>query len=337
MQQVQQKTDQASSVGLPIGIRVANAMHKLGVVGLPRNYEVFYGALNGTNPDLKKEFYEIGTALDQEALDGLFSKYCTRADDEKFVGKFCDTIEQRLLDTISLLKSEYGSMSKYSKILDQAADRLQPRTKVPQETLNKMVGALASATKATQQDSRKVLDEIETKSCEIETMKSELEEYKRLADTDPLTGLLNRRAFDEMLSELDTGRLRQTALVIGDIDQFKTLNDTYGHPFGDMVIKTVAKIAQANVREDSILARIGGEEFALVSPNIDESGIERLAERIRVAVAETSFTDGRVRLPPGKVTISFGVCHASGLKSGQQLYANADEALMARRKREEIW
>ncbi len=85
-----------SKNALPIAMRVANAMHKIGVVGLPRNYEIFYGAMSGTNPDLQKELFELGNNIDQEKLDAIFAKHCARADDEKLVGKICDAIEEKL-------------------------------------------------------------------------------------------------------------------------------------------------------------------------------------------------------------------------------------------------
>ena len=315
-----------------MAMRVANAMHKIGIVGLPRNYEVFYGAMSGTNPELQTELLELGNNIDQENLDALFSKHCARADDEKLVSKICDAVDAKLGDTINMIQSEQNSVSQYGKVLSQATQRLTPKTRVPPEVMNKLVNLLSAATETTQKQRQKTIEDMQSSSSEFAAMKTQLAEYKKLAETDALTGLCNRRAFDNNMAELQNEGLQRSALVIGDIDKFKALNDTYGHPFGDMVIKKIAQVVKANVREEALVARVGGEEFALFSNNIDESGMMRLAERLRVAISKEAYSDGQTKLGPGKVTISFGVCHGSVASNTQALYSQADEALYASKR-----
>ena len=335
MQQAQAKPvsdPPKSNKPLPMSMRVANAMHKIGVVGLPRNYEVFYGAISGTNPEIQQELMEIGNNIDQEKLDELFATHCARADDDAMISKICDAVETKLSSTIEMIKNEQTSVSQYGKILGQATQKLDPNTRMAPEVMNKLVSLLSDATETTQRQGQKTLEEIQDNSSELQAIKSELAEYKKQAETDALTGLYNRRAFDNRLGGVDSSIFNQSALIIGDIDRFKTLNDTYGHPFGDLVIKNIAKVMQSNSRGDVLLARLGGEEFALFSTDINEEGMMRLAERVRVAVAEESFGDGRIKLGPGKVTISLGVCHASAADNIQALYSQADEALYASKR-----
>jgi len=318
---------------LPIGMRVANAMHKIGVAGLPRNYEIFYLAVTGASEELKKELWEKGSGLDQEALDDLYAKHCARSDDEALVSKICDALDDKLGETIELIKKEHSSVVSYGKALDQASERLAPDSRLQPEMVSKVVGLLVNATRATEKQGQKTLQEMETTSTYLESMKGELEEYKKLAETDALTGLFNRRAFDEKLAETEANGLNRSALILGDIDKFKSLNDTYGHPFGDMVIRSVADIATAQTGDVIFVARVGGEEFAILSNNISDEGMVLLAERVRVAVAENSFSDGRIKLSPGKITISFGACHGSTIANAQSLYAGADEALYASKRK----
>ncbi|MEP1206264.1 MAG: GGDEF domain-containing protein [Rhizobiaceae bacterium] len=333
MQQAKQVSEPArSNKPLPMSMRVANAMHKIGVVGLPRNYEVFYGAISGTSPEIQKELMEIGNNIDQEKLDNLFATYCARADDDAMVSKICNAVENKLTSTIEMIKNEQSSVSQYGKILGQATQKLDPGTRMSPDVVNRLVGLLMDATETTQKQGQKTLEEIEDNSSELRAIKSELAEYKKQAETDALTGLYNRRAFDNRLGSVSGSSFGQSGLIIGDIDRFKTLNDTYGHPFGDLVIKNIAKVMQSNSRGDVLLARLGGEEFAIFSTDINEEGMMRLAERVRVAVAEESFGDGRIKLGPGKVTISMGVCHASSADNVQGLYSQADEALYASKR-----
>ncbi|KKL21567.1 hypothetical protein LCGC14_2444160, partial [marine sediment metagenome] len=113
-----------------------------------------------------------------------------------------------------------------------------------------------------------------------------------LATTDPLTRLQNTRHFDSFLeSQFKIGRRydRKLSVLAFDLDHFKLINDSYGHPTGDYVLKEFAVILKQCVRESDLVARTGGEEFSIVLPNAKRSEAGRLAERIRRAVSEREF------------------------------------------------
>ena len=142
-----------------------------------------------------------------------------------------------------------------------------------------------------------------------------------LSRTDPLTGLLNRRA---LFDPVDGTRAEVMALVIADIDRFKTVNDTHGHLAGDEVIKMVGQTMQAELGEFGRIGRIGGEEFALVSAS---SATETLIARLwdfRDRIASTPIVIGSVGV---KVTISAGVASRRDGESFDNLFAEADRAL----------
>ena len=124
------------------------------------------------------------------------------------------------------------------------------------------------------------------------------------ARSDPLTGLLNRRGFEERI-ELELERARRAdhglSVIVGDLDHFKELNDRYGHSTGDRVLQRFAALCSEAGRRIDAIARIGGEEFALVLPHTDEHGAFLVAERLRRHVRKTFEAEG---LP---VTVSFGV------------------------------
>ena len=153
---------------------------------------------------------------------------------------------------------------------------------------------------------------------------------EQMATTDGLTGCLNKRAF---LEELDrklrsaTRFGRRLSLIVTDIDHFKSVNDTYGHATGDVVIKELGAILQRAKRETDIVARFGGEEFCVLCEETDTEGAELLAERIRVELKETAF---RTELGKLSVTASLGVAtypeHAS---DGKALFEASDKALYA--------
>jgi diguanylate cyclase (GGDEF)-like protein len=147
------------------------------------------------------------------------------------------------------------------------------------------------------------------------------------APHDPISGLPNRRYFDEF-SSLLTGRRRSgdaLAVLMIDIDKFKGLNDTYGHPVGDVVLKSVAGAITAAVREQDVPARIGGEEFAVLLRNPGPAVAQEVGERVRQAVRELDLGDLGV---PG-VSVSVGVANAVGPEEPiHALVDRADRALL---------
>ena len=148
------------------------------------------------------------------------------------------------------------------------------------------------------------------------------------ARRDPLTGLLNRRGFQEAFDvELERARRTEQALsvIVGDLDHFKDVNDQFGHAAGDDVLRAVGAALQEGKRSWDAAARVGGEEFAVLAPDTDEHGAYILAERVRAAIEASSGRAGR-----GGITASFGIASfpvhgqtaASLLQAGDQaLYA----------------
>ena len=154
------------------------------------------------------------------------------------------------------------------------------------------------------------------------------EEAERLAITDPLTGLFNRRFLEEKLSnELIRAKAHNNylSIVMADIDHFKRINDTYGHKVGDEVLKALALILRANTRENDTVARYGGEEFVILLSNVSKYDAYRIAERIRLEIEDTSLEEIGV---PEKITVSFGIsCFPGDGEDAIDLLKKADQAL----------
>ncbi len=145
---------------------------------------------------------------------------------------------------------------------------------------------------------------------------------------DSLTGLANRRSLEETLaSELArAGRLgHELCLVLADLDRFKLVNDRYGHPAGDDVLRAFGRSLAGTIREGDVAGRWGGEEFALILVGVGVAGGVELAERARRATAAHPVTTGIGELVT--VTASFGVASCFGTASADELIAAADEAL----------
>jgi two-component system, cell cycle response regulator len=147
---------------------------------------------------------------------------------------------------------------------------------------------------------------------------------------DGLTGVYNRRYFEErMASEFAFAARHKTplSLILADIDHFKRINDSWGHHAGDTVLRRVAVELQAGVRTEDVVARFGGEEFAIVARGIDVDGARMFAERVRVIIQRSVITWEGDRMP---VTMSLGVAHNQGnatIDKPELLVAAADMAL----------
>jgi diguanylate cyclase (GGDEF)-like protein len=155
-----------------------------------------------------------------------------------------------------------------------------------------------------------------------------LEALRDSSERDALTGLYNRRHVDRRLqSEFNSWtRHHDTfAVLLFDIDHFKRINDTYGHPTGDAVLRNIAATVSPQLRNSDILGRYGGEEFIVILPHCDEAGATVVGEKIRAAIEQAALEVSTGAL---RVTVSVGGCAATdGLTGVATLVAEADQAL----------
>lgn len=154
------------------------------------------------------------------------------------------------------------------------------------------------------------------------------QELARLATTDPLTGICNRRQFfDLATAEFDRCTQNETSLsaLIIDLDRFKSINDSYGHAVGDEVLKSTVAVFTQVLGEDTLLGRIGGEEFAVLLPAVSLSDATRIAEDLRTAAADQPLSSADNGL---RISISVGAAAIKSSDAGvEDLLKRADRAL----------
>ncbi len=170
-----------------------------------------------------------------------------------------------------------------------------------------------------------LMKEVEGKQQELVELNTQL---KELATTDPLTGLKNRRCLQEKIVEnieLSKKEHSSFALLLIDVDFFKLVNDTYGHPIGDAVLQELAKKLQVETRTQDLVARMGGEEFIIVLPNTNKEHARVIAERIRLNIDQGSWEHARI-------TVSIGVTTYELDDNVSKLFSKADDALYRSKK-----
>lgn len=154
----------------------------------------------------------------------------------------------------------------------------------------------------------------------------------RLASADPLTGLRNRRVFNEQLTQL-IGVIQRAgksiSLLMADVDHFKQYNDQFGHQSGDQILITIAALLMQNTRVSDIVARYGGEEFAVILPNTSAKAAILIGEKLRLAVQNHPWESKPVAVSIGISTASFEQNHPTGIDANcsTKLIAEADQAL----------
>lgn len=156
----------------------------------------------------------------------------------------------------------------------------------------------------------------------IRRMASERERMEVMLHRDPLTGIHNRRLGERMLREL-LGGARAAGVIMLDVDRFKSVNDTHGHPVGDQVLQAVAARCKALLRADECISRWGGEEFLVIVPGLDAAGLHMVAERLQMAVARLPVA------PVRQLTASFGATMIDDADDFDSVLQRVDRALYA--------
>jgi diguanylate cyclase len=302
----------------------------------PRNYEIWYSYATGYNPSLNQTINETwarkGTLIDSD-MDQIYASYIssTRITDK------IDNVGSRVMDEINqvmaMIDAALGSANNYSESLTDATNKLGS-TK-DREGLRSIIESLVQTANDMQKDNHALEQRLGAAKEEINQLHENLEVVRTESLTDPLTGLANRKHFDERLTRTlaeAAERSEPLSLVMTDIDHFKAFNDTWGHLTGDQVLRLVAMSVKQNVKGQDIAARYGGEEFAIILPNTVLRSALNVADHIRRAVMSKELMKRSTGQNLGRVTISLGVATARKGDTMQSLIDRADACLYAAKR-----
>jgi diguanylate cyclase len=306
----------------------------------PLSYAVWYEYLANINPRLREAVdarLEGRARLTDQDMVELFNGYVAQWDIESSARMQAGI--QQLVEEVQDVAGKAGQ--EVALFGDELGGyQRQLRGDMDSAALTGVVNSLIDDAGRVRDRTKLFQAHLRKSSQEVERLRGELELVQGLALTDPLTGLLNRRGFDEKARRACAAGLRGHSVLIIDIDHFKAINDTYGHLLGDKVISAVAQVLKRCVEGRGQAARIGGEEFALLLAQGSAAGCAEIAERIRSAVER-----GRIRRadhgPEGHgaeghagsegdvaaVTVSVGAAAGLDGEDFAALLARADRAL----------
>jgi diguanylate cyclase len=309
-------------LALPLMARQDAAMH-------PVSFAVWYEHVAGMNGALSAELnqaLDANLALSNEAVYALYRRYVAGLDEQS--AQQVTAGFQRVLADISESAAQAGSQaSRFGSALEEWTESLAA---APHPSLDRSAAGILADTRQMQSAIVTLNERLEKSQDEIVRLQEEVVRAREDALSDGLTGLANRRSFDlaltSCLSEL-AAQNSGPSLLLADIDHFKRINDSYGHLFGDKVIRAVAQILKDNVKGKDLAARFGGEEFVILLPDTPIEGARTVAEKIRSTIAACRIMRGGDEELAESISISIGVAHYRGGESPSEFVDRADGAL----------
>lgn len=308
-------------------------LQKHGIPATPENYTVWYEYITGTNAALKADIDILiaeQTPFTSQINTDLHERHihdCTLAD-RTAPGRIANILSD-LLTELNQIGEETG---RYDAKLQSQLEEVQNCRDM--QSLESLLGVLAEETKRMRRTTAQLREDFELRSQEIMTLQTELQQVKRTATSDPLTGLPNRRALLDAMGEqaVLSGPARHSLVMI-DIDNFKAINDQHGHLIGDRVIRFVADVIRQNTKGQDTPSRFGGEEYAILLPNTQLAGALTVAESIRHAISTARLVRSANQNPLGQITISAGVATFRKGEDSMELLERADQALYLAKER----
>lgn len=296
----------------------------------PINYELWFFRELGQNDELKGALdaaLNNGRARDIEYARGLHDRFFSRTGTEDIdeVGSRIAAELKKLADTLQVTGE--GSAA-YGQTLGKAAQQLAQTEVSPQ--LRHIIDQVAAATVAMADKNRTLKAQVDASSKEMQTLRTQMDTLRKEGQLDGLTGLINRRGFDEGIGAV-VGEAKASgkamSLLMCDIDYFKRFNDTWGHATGDQVLRLVAQCIRSSVRDVDTAARYGGEEMAVILPGTGLEGARVVAEKIRKTVEARRIVKKSSGESLGSITLSIGVSELNDGETADDLIARADACL----------
>jgi diguanylate cyclase len=296
----------------------------------PITYALWYEYTTGRNEGLLTDIHvleknEIDISF--EIVLKLFRKHVI--DNQVLLAeKKADEFQAILKEITRQLSNSGNELNDQGNSLKSHAEKLNRSTSLAD--VSAIAQKIVSETKSVVSSSRNLKKQMDETVSEINTLKEELKGIKQAAKTDMLTGLLNRRGFDEAISEAlqySITHNKAFSIILTDIDHFKKVNDTHGHLIGDNVLKMLSRLLNEHIKGKDTAARFGGEEFILVLPDTPLKGAFILAEQIRKSLQTMRWTAKNSGKSIGAITISLGVAQYKPEETVKSLIQRADNAL----------
>ena len=303
-------------------------MTKLSVPATPENYMVWYRYVSGWDISLSKTIDALvkeGAPFSPEKNEELHRTFCRNDGDEELLEEIRSSLKRIFVTVAGELTVLSEQASEYESLVSSTIDKLSDNPSVAD--IRNAAEEIINATKTLGECGRALRLQLDETSESFDVLKKKFVQVKKESSIDFLTGIPNRRYFNETLTSMIREAPDSLSILLVDIDHFKDFNDRHGHLTGDNVLRLVAKMIRKNVKGKDIVCRFGGEEFAVILPETLLSGALSVAENIRRYFSKKSLraiADGK---DLGVLTVSIGAaCYSQG-EPPNDLLLRADRAL----------
>lgn len=306
-------------------------MDRLQIAPTPENFMVWYHYHAGELPALRRAMDILISNRQDFSPDvclDLYNRFFGLERQTVALRQISSKIESAVSQAMGMLVSANQDARTYGEVLGQTAARLDNGASIT--LVREVVTRVIEETRSMIDRSDLLEKQLSQSTVEIGELRKQVESASREAMTDPLTGIGNRKMFDYQMKQCMQAAMEhgsELALMMLDIDHFKRFNDNFGHQFGDMVLRLVARSLTEGVKESDQPIRYGGEEFAILMPGTQIGDALLLAEQLRSAVASKTLVKKGTKETLGNVTMSIGV---SSYRLGEPVTAfieRADAAL----------
>jgi len=296
----------------------------------PVSFTLWYEHVAGINPHLSEVLarrLDARDPLSDDEVYDLHARYII-ARDMQTLQQLQQRLRTLLEEAFQITAQATDETGQFERSLEATQKRLADPASL--DNVRAVVSELLSESQRMQVLTQAVVEKLDVRAQEVGELRDALERAQSEALLDPLTGLKNRRAFERAVRELTRDNpvgMEGAALLLVDVDHFKRVNDTYGHLFGDKVLRAVAQILQANIKGRDLVARLGGEEFGILFLKATPEGALGVAQQILAAVAQGRIRSVSGAEHSGAVTVSAGLAVASAGDSLNEVLERADTAL----------
>jgi diguanylate cyclase len=306
-------------------------MGECAVPATPDNFELFYAYASGENPSVAPVMSALIASrkpFTAELLQDLRLRCLSSARAARVMETLGSGMSDVIQDVLGKLDVAATQAGRYSDALSHASGQLA--TDHSPDDLRQLVTGLISATRAMEERSRLLESELAKSSNQVSELRTKLDDVRKESLTDPLTGIPNRKAFDdaaEMARMAAAEAGEAVSLLLCDIDHFKKFNDSWGHQTGDQVLKLVASCLTENVKGRDTAARYGGEEFAVLLRGTSLEAAASIADQIRLGVQGKKLVKKSTGDILGTITISIGVAQFAADEAVETVIRRADACL----------
>jgi diguanylate cyclase len=306
-------------------------MQKDDITPDPNNFEVWYAYYSRSNLELRKAIdamLKLKPKLTNEDCHALHEQFLSEKRRQQVYHKASDQIHATLHDVAGLMGTVKNATSEYTETLQGVTKKIS-KIKTPQE-MEIILKSVVSDTEKMMTHNKKLQEHLDRSAAAMEELKKDMERVRQEAMTDGLTGLANRKAFDENISRLakdSTEHGRIFTILMIDIDHFKSFNDNFGHQVGDQVLRLVARTLTDGIKGKDYASRYGGEEFTILLPETNLDAGIAVGDSLRKALANKEIINRSTGELLGRITMSVGVAQFYVNESIEDLIKRADDAL----------